>query len=55
MESLKIKNTFAPLVDNKELTVGQIVILLFRQLVKYKDLPPEVQDLVDQYQKEHAK
>ena len=52
---VKIKNTFAISCENEELTINQVVILLFRQLVKYSDLPLEVQDLVDQHMKDSGK
>ena len=48
MQRRTFKNTFIPHVNNKELAVDMIIQCLFRQVVKYKDLPPEIQNAVDE-------
>ena len=48
MQRRTFKNTFISHVTNKELTVDMIIQCLFRQVVKYKDLLPEVQKAVDE-------
>ena len=44
---MKFKNTFAPNVENKELSIGGIVQLLKHGIVKYSDLPDDVKKEVD--------
>ncbi len=41
------KNTFASTVENKELSVDNIIRLLFFGVVKHKDLPENIQIAVD--------
>ena len=48
MQRRTFKNTFISHVTNKELSVDMTIQCLFRQVVKYKDLPPEVQNAVDE-------
>ena len=42
------KNTFAPHVKNEELTVSEIIVGLKTTLFSYKNLPPEIQDAVEE-------
>lgn len=42
------KNTFAPHVDNEEIRVSGIILGLSLGLFHYDELPPEVQDAVEE-------
>ena len=48
MQRRTFKNTFISHVTNKELSVDMIIQCLFRQVVRYNDLPADVQDAVDE-------
>ena len=46
------KNTFAPTVRTKIVNAEQIILLLFHQVVLFKDLPNDVQDEVSRLMQE---
>lgn len=45
------QNTFAPLIENQELTVNNIIKGLFLGFIRYEDLPKEVRKAVDEEMK----
>jgi len=54
-KKLVFKNTFAPLVENQDLTVDNIIKGLFVGFIKYKDLPPEVRLIIDEEMQKRTK
>lgn len=47
MNKQTFKNTFAPWVENEELTVDNIIKGLFIGIIEYDDLPEKIKDIVD--------